>query len=59
VIVEGLAHLDQIESDRCDFIALPLRISQGDGCPVRAIAVLDGQPPDPQNALGFTREVAE
>lgn len=39
LIVEGLAHLDQITSDEIDFIALPLRIVSGDGCPVRAIAI--------------------
>jgi len=38
-IVEGLAHLDRITASRFDFIALPLRIVGGDGCPVRAVAV--------------------
>ena len=39
VIVEGLAHLDQISQPTVEFVALPLRIVQGDGCPVRAIAI--------------------
>jgi D-apiose dehydrogenase len=39
LIVEGLAYLDQIASDEVEFIALPLRIAGGDGCPVRAIAI--------------------
>ena len=39
VIVEGLAWLDQLRSDLVEFIALPLRIVGGDGCPVRAIAI--------------------
>ncbi len=39
VIVEGLANLDQLTQPNVEFIALPLRISAGDGCPVRAIAV--------------------
>lgn len=39
VIVEGLAYLDKITKSKFDFIALPLKISDGDGCPVRAIAV--------------------
>lgn len=39
VIVEGLAHLDQLHRDEVEFIALPLRIVGGDGCPVRAIAI--------------------
>ena len=39
VIVEGLAHLDRIHSDEVEFIALPLKIANGDGCPVRAIAI--------------------
>ncbi len=41
VIVEGLANLDQIQHSECDFIALPLNIVGGDGCPVRAIAMID------------------
>ncbi|MCA9128968.1 MAG: cyclase family protein [Planctomycetales bacterium] len=39
VIVEGLANLDRINSDIVEFIALPLNIVGGDGCPVRAIAI--------------------
>lgn len=39
VIVEGLAHLDQIKAAEVQFIALPLKIRGGDGCPVRAIAI--------------------
>lgn len=39
VIVEGLAHLDRIKSNSVEFIALPLKIMGGDGCPVRAIAI--------------------
>ncbi|MDZ4688298.1 MAG: cyclase family protein [Planctomycetaceae bacterium] len=38
-IVEGLAHLDQLTQARVFFAALPLKLSGGDGCPVRAIAV--------------------
>ena len=38
-IVEGLANLDQLHSTEVEFIALPLRLIGGDGCPVRAIAV--------------------
>lgn len=41
LIVEGLAHLDQIDQAEFDFIALPLSIVGGDGCPVRAIAVVN------------------
>lgn len=39
VIVEGLAHLDELTVDEFQFIALPLKIVGGDGCPVRAIAI--------------------
>lgn len=39
VIVEGLANLDQLRNEEVEFIALPLRIVGGDGCPVRAIAI--------------------
>lgn len=40
VIVEGLTNLHQITEPDFEFIALPLNISGGDGCPVRAIARL-------------------
>lgn len=39
VIVEGLAHLDQITTPTVQFIALPMKITGGDGSPVRAIAI--------------------
>ncbi|MCX6612280.1 MAG: cyclase family protein [Acidobacteria bacterium] len=39
VIVEGLANLHQITQTEVEFIALPLKILEGDGCPVRAIAI--------------------
>lgn len=39
ILVEGLAHLDQIRQPSVRLIALPLKIQHGDGCPVRAIAV--------------------
>jgi kynurenine formamidase len=37
-IVEGLANLDRLSGPHVEFIALPLKIVGGDGCPVRAIA---------------------
>lgn len=37
-IVEGLTNLDKIRSEWVTFIALPLKIEKGDGCPVRALA---------------------
>ena len=43
-IVEGLAHLDQLTQSRVFFHALPLKLSGGDGCPVRAFAY--DSPPD-------------
>ncbi len=39
VVVEGLAHLDQIRTPIVTFVALPLKIVGGDGSPVRAIAI--------------------
>lgn len=39
VIVEGLANLDRLTQPEVEFIALPLNITWGDGCPVRAIAI--------------------
>jgi kynurenine formamidase len=41
-VVEYLANLDQIGVERCRFLALPLKLDQADGSPVRAIAMVDG-----------------
>jgi arylformamidase len=38
-IVENLANLGRIKQDRFLFIALPLKIKDGDGAPCRAIAI--------------------
>ena len=39
VIVEGLSNLDQLTKPMVQFIALPMKITGGDGSPVRAIAI--------------------
>ena len=39
-IVEGLKNLHLIEQDRIEFIALPLKLKDGDGSPVRAFAMI-------------------
>lgn len=39
VIVEGLANLDALSTDYVTFIALPLKLQDGDGSPVRAVAI--------------------
>jgi len=39
VIVEGLAHLEDLRADEVFFIALPLKLKGRDGSPVRAVAV--------------------
>jgi kynurenine formamidase len=39
VIVEGLTNLDRIQSEVVEFIALPLKVLDGDGAPVRAVAI--------------------
>lgn len=39
LIVEGLAHLNDLKSDHVLFAALPLRIKGRDGSPCRAVAV--------------------
>lgn len=41
LIVEGLANLDQVSQPCVQFIGLPLKISGGDGTPIRAIAIED------------------
>ncbi|MEL7118221.1 MAG: cyclase family protein [Bacteroidota bacterium] len=38
LIIENLANLDTIEKDIFEFSALPLKIANADGCPVRAFA---------------------
>ncbi|MGL5017845.1 MAG: cyclase family protein [Luteolibacter sp.] len=40
-IVEGLTNLDQIRSEKVFFVAAPLKIEGGDGCPCRAFAFVD------------------
>ncbi|MFO1021828.1 MAG: cyclase family protein [Planctomycetales bacterium] len=39
LIIEGLAHLNELHQDEVELIALPLKIADGDGSPVRAIAI--------------------
>jgi arylformamidase len=39
VVVEGLAHLDQLRRNKVTFMAFPLKVAGGDGAPVRALAV--------------------
>lgn len=39
LIVEALANLDQLSQDVVQFIALPMKVTGGDGSPVRAIAI--------------------
>jgi arylformamidase len=39
-IIENLARLDEISAPRVDLLVLPLRISDGSGAPVRALALL-------------------
>jgi kynurenine formamidase len=41
IVVEGLANLDQIRSEKVTFMAFPLKIAGGDGAPVRALAIED------------------
>jgi kynurenine formamidase len=41
VIVEGLCNLDKVSSQKVNFMALPLKIFQGDGAPCRAFALTE------------------
>ncbi|HBE70897.1 MAG TPA: cyclase [Planctomycetaceae bacterium] len=41
LIVEALAHLDQLTQNTVQFIGLPLKVTGGDGTPIRAIAIED------------------
>lgn len=40
VLIEALSNLEAIQAERCLFIGLPLKIYQGTGSPVRAIAIV-------------------
>jgi len=40
-VIEYLTNLDQIRAPRCRFPALPLKLEDGDGSPVRAVALVD------------------
>lgn len=39
VIIEGLANLDQVESEHVELVVLPLKVLDGDGAPARAVAI--------------------
>ena len=41
IVVEGLANLTSVSKPHVTFIALPLKIANGDGAPARAIAIED------------------
>jgi kynurenine formamidase len=40
-VIEYLTNLDRIGVPRCRFIALPLPVEGADGCPVRAVALVE------------------
>jgi kynurenine formamidase len=44
IIVEGLAHLEELREERVLFGAMPLAVEGGDGSPCRAFAI-EGAPP--------------
>jgi kynurenine formamidase len=41
VILEGLTNLKEIPGDQAFIVALPLKIREGDGSPIRAVAIID------------------
>jgi kynurenine formamidase len=41
IIVEGLTNLDQIQKQKVNFRAFPLKVAHGDGAPARALAIED------------------
>lgn len=42
IVVEGLANLASLSKQKVTFIALPLKVTGGDGAPVRAVAIEEG-----------------
>lgn len=40
LVIEGLANLEQIDKIKCQFIALPLKLQNASGSPVRAICII-------------------
>jgi arylformamidase len=41
IVVEGLANLTSLSKPKVTFIALPLKVTAGDGAPARAVAIED------------------
>jgi arylformamidase len=41
IVVEGLANLTSLSKRQVNFVALPLKITDGDGAPARAVAIED------------------
>jgi kynurenine formamidase len=41
IVVEGLANLQALTRPKVTFIALPLKVADGDGAPARAVAIED------------------
>lgn len=41
IVVEGLTNLDKISKDKVTLVALPLKITGGDGAPARVLAIED------------------
>jgi arylformamidase len=39
IIIEGLCNMDEITQEKVQVVALPLKISQGDGAPCRVVAI--------------------
>ena len=40
-VIEYLTSLHEIGAARCRFVALPLKLAEADGSPVRAVALVD------------------
>jgi kynurenine formamidase len=41
IVVEGLVNLEKISEEKVTLIAMPLKISGGDGAPARVLAIED------------------
>ena len=41
IVIEGLTNLDKISKDKVTLVALPLKITDGDGAPARVLAIED------------------
>lgn len=46
-VIENLTNLDELVGKKFTYVGLPLKFKEGEGSPIRAVALLDDRPPTP------------